>query len=353
VVVLAISVGAYWNVHSADARAKKETTAITQTTSGEKDVQTAIASGDKSKASSLITRALTTLKPALNSKNDSRKSQADGLRNQLQADQDQIDNVVRLTNPASMGDFGATGKVVGATGLTIGADGALYSTDKKNGTIYKLSDGTASVAKAETSSPSIGIATEEDGGLAMLLSGGSIAEFAGDTYTKPALSIGSWPKSVDFASFTNYLYLLDSSAGRVWKVPKTVGGFGKAQDYLGNENDQLIKGATSLAIDGNIYVLQKSGAIWKFNQGVRDTFKLTGLPSSIPSNSKLFTSLNVSHLYVLDPSHGRVVMLDPNGTYVRSYVSNHFQNASGIYVSDGETNLYILSGNKVYQVPLS
>jgi hypothetical protein len=353
VVLLAVSIGAFWNVHSADAKAKKETAAITQTTSQEKDIQTALSSGNKAKAGTLITQALSTLKPALDSKNSSRKSQADSLRSQLQADQDQIDNVVRLTSPASMGDFGATGKAVETAGLTIGADGALYTTDKKTGSIYKLIDGTASVAQGETSNPSIGIATEDDGSLATLLSGGGLAELAGNTYTKPALSIGNWPKSVDFASFTNYIYLLDPSAGRVWKVPKTVGGFGKAQDYIGNENDQIIKGATSIAIDGNVYILQKDGTIWKFNQGVRDPFKLSGLPSPIPANSKLFTGENVSHLYALDPGHGRIVMLGTDGTYVRSYVSSQFQGASGIYVSDGDKDLFVLSGNKVFQIPLS
>lgn len=328
-----------------------EAAAITRATASEAELKSAVAAGDRARAESLYREALEKLEPALKSKDGSTRSKAEALRAAIQADRDILDAITHLFDPTLVADLAKLGSKVAAIGLVRTGDGSFYSADQKTGAVYKVSGTNSQVLPSSAATQVKGATLGPDNTPVLLLAHGT-AEVSDQAVGKPALSIGDWPPAVDIASFANYLYLLDPAAGRVWRIPKSVGGYGKAQDYLGNENDQKISGAKALAIDGSVYILQGSGDIWKFNQGARDPFKLSGLPSPIPETAKLFANAATTKLYALDGGAGRVVIITAAGAYERSIVSDAWKGATGFWVDESGKTLYVLTPTKLYRAPL-
>jgi hypothetical protein len=349
IAVLALSLGVLgWRMYDA-AQVKAERTAIVTATAREQELAASLS--DPGRAAQLYTQALEALQPALKSRNAERRKQATSLRDRIQSHRDTLDKVTRLSSPAQLADLGTLGDEVSATALVRAPDGSFYSADRETGAVYKVTTTGPQTLPSSAALPVVGGTLGPENIPTLLLSRG-VAEVTDTSVGKPPVSIGEWPGAVDVASFGNFLYLLDSGAGRVWRVPKSVGGYGKPQDYLGNENDQKIRGAASIAIDGNIYVLQGNGEIWKFNQGARAPFTLSGLPSPIPADSRLFAREGFSSLYVLDPAGGRVVVLSLEGAYQRSFVSDAWKDARGLWVDEAGKNFYVLAKNKLYRSPL-
>ena len=347
--VVALLLGITWYFASVKGR---EQSAIEQSNSLERQVQAALVLKDQAKALKLIREAELTLEPALASGDEGRRAAAGKLLALLGADRDQIQSVTRLIGLNPLADLSGVSRSLRAVGLVRTPDGLLYSADSRTGALYRLSGSTP-----ETAAPGQGLGVrtltlESDGVIAALLKPSGVAELTSEGVTRPKLSIGEWPASVDLTSFANFLYLLDPSKGRVWKIPKTVGGFGKAQDYLGNEDDQRIVGARSLAIDSSIYILQSSGEIWKFDQGVRTAFTLSGLPQKISRDSSLFIREGFSSLYILDRDSGRIVLTTPAGAYQRSLAGEFLKGAQSLWVDEPGKTAWVLSDNKIYQLGL-
>lgn len=78
---------------------------------------------------------------------------------------------------------------------------------------------------------------------------------------------------LDVKSWNGAFYLLDSSNSTIWKFNSNSSGFGAGEIWL-KENEKL-SNPSSLAINGNIWVLSKDGQISSYVRGVKDNFKQT------------------------------------------------------------------------------
>lgn len=328
-----------------------EAAALTRAETSRASLKSAVSAGDRTRADTLYREALKNLQPALKSKARSTKQKAEALRALIQADRDTLDRITHLASPNLVADLGKLAAKASAIGLVQRSDGSLYTADQKTGAVYRIAGNDAQILPSSAATTVKGATLGPDDTPVLLLTRGT-AEVTDQAVGKPSLSIGDWPEAVDIASFANYLYLLDPTAGRIWRVPKSVGGYGKAQDYLGDENDQKIRGAKALAIDSSVYVLQSSGDIWKFNQGARDPFKLSGLPSPIPSSAKLFANSSTTKLYILDGAAGRIVVLTATGAYERGVVSDAWKGATGFWVDEAKAALYVVTPQKLYRASL-
>jgi len=87
----------------------------------------------------------------------------------------------------------------------------------------------------------------------------------------------------DFKFWNGAVYVLDSENQTVWKYNPNASGFSKAQNWLKNDA-KLELGASSLSINGKIWVLYQNGSISPYLSGVKDNFK--------PSQASEFTKTN-------------------------------------------------------------
>ncbi len=77
----------------------------------------------------------------------------------------------------------------------------------------------------------------------------------------------------DFLLYNKRAYVLDGSAGQIYRLGQTNSGFSGPSTYLDNADD-LIRGGVSLAIDSNVYVAKSNGTITKYLSGEQQAFGL-------------------------------------------------------------------------------
>jgi hypothetical protein len=87
----------------------------------------------------------------------------------------------------------------------------------------------------------------------------------------------------DFKFWNGAAYVLDSGNQTIWKFNPNSSGFSKAQNWLKNDA-KLDLGATSLSINGKVWVLHQNGSVVPCLSGVKSEFK--------PSQDSQFTKTN-------------------------------------------------------------
>jgi cytoskeletal protein RodZ len=118
--------------------------------------------------------------------------------------------------------------------------------------------------------------------------------------------------------------------------------------------DSDLSEAVAFTIDSSIYVLMKNGFINKYTSGTKDTFELSGFDVNLFNPSQLYTTADFKNMYILDTGNKRVVVIDKNGKFLSQYMDSDdkWTDLRGLTVSADEKTLYVLSGNKVFEVEL-
>ena len=152
---------------------------------------------------------------------------------------------------------------------------------------------------------------------------------------------------VDF--WNGSLYVLDSQTQSIWKLSPNSTGFSSPQKWLKNDT-KLEIGTNSLAIDGQVWVLNHSGQIELYTSGVKDKFsqktninftKTTSLKTD-PESDFLIFSDNSEFIYVYRK----------NGEYYSKYNLSKFKVVDFAFDSANKIIYFLSSDQKIYQIPL-
>ncbi len=160
----------------------------------------------------------------------------------------------------------------------------------------------------------------------------------------------AWKNIVSLGTYAGNLYLLDEGAGNIWRYLATEEGFGARKSWFSGSPPDF-SGSVSLAIDGAIWVLEKEG-ISKFNLGKEETFSLNRLPENFSEPSKIFTSAEAENLYVLDKGWGKIYVIAKTGEFKAVYSWEGFKNSQDLVAVESSKKLFVLSGEKIYEVGL-
>lgn len=158
----------------------------------------------------------------------------------------------------------------------------------------------------------------------------------------------------DFSIFRQNLYFLDSKKGEILKYSYPPDS---AKIWLNPETKKVI-GAKSMTIDGSIWVLTQDNKIDRYFAGkYQQTLNLDIFPE--PKNlEKIFTSYNLPYLFILEPVQKRIIILKKTGSInspqvgqiVSQFQSEKFDNLKDFVVSFGERKIYLLNGQKIFQI---
>ncbi len=157
-----------------------------------------------------------------------------------------------------------------------------------------------------------------------------------------------WVKGVGLAVYQGNLFVLDQKNG-VLKYSAGSAGFGK-NSYLKDKPD--LSNAASIAIDGSVWILLKDGNILKYTKGASDDFKVKGMDKPAKGATRLFTNLDIENLYVLDPGNSRIIKINKEGSFQSQYVADILKNAEDLEVSEKDGKILVLSGGKLWELPL-
>lgn len=167
---------------------------------------------------------------------------------------------------------------------------------------------------------------------------------------------GAYHKGVAVQAYNNKFYILDPDSNQIWKYTRRRDKFDVAEKY---NIDADLKNSVSLAIDGNVYVVNKDGSLIKLLSGNKQNLVLKREPvNPLKAPTKVFTELDMSQVYFLEPSEHRVMVYykdDKTGglTYQSQYVFEELNDIRDLYVDKNTNKLYLLDASKVYEVNLS
>lgn len=155
---------------------------------------------------------------------------------------------------------------------------------------------------------------------------------------------------VDLAcSFHSNLYFLDKKTGKIIKYPYLKDSkWGAPRTWL-KSSERTVQ-AKDMAIDGNIWILNKDNAIDRYYAGIyQETLNFNFYPK-LEYPTKIFTNFQLPYLYILEPQKNRIIIVDKTGEIIKQFQSDKFDNLKDFVVSeDGET-IYLLNGPKIFQI---
>ncbi len=153
--------------------------------------------------------------------------------------------------------------------------------------------------------------------------------------------------------YNNTVYLLDTGVGQIWRYRLAGDRLGSGDSYFRSPYNPL-KESLDFAIDGAIYVLQRSGAILKYFSRQPMQFTVTGLPdqqwSRVAAIALSGDDPNRGSIFVLDAGSGSVVELTKTGQFVRQYrgAQDEFIDAQDMAFDATSNTVYVATRERLY-----
>jgi len=219
----------------------------------------------------------------------------------------------------------------------------IYAFNSENNAIYQISETAKPVS---TASINLGYLQKS-----AILEPEDAVVFLTDT---PGLAIYSSSKALkkiqasmplalvkDISSYNQYVYFLTEN--QIYKYYRTLAGFSGPYAWLKQKTGFI--NPVSLAVDGNIYVLDNNQVL-KFFQGVRQEFNLN---FELEQPIKIFTLSNLNYLYLLEKD--KLLVFDKTGQLMSQYISSKFSDLKDIWV-DKDKTIYLLNNQEVLMFDL-
>ena len=181
------------------------------------------------------------------------------------------------------------------------------------------------------------------------------------------ISEGHWETANALAAYSGSLYLLDGVLGQIYKHSSSQDSFFKGQEYISAANLNL-KNASSIAIDGSIYILKNDGQVIKLQKSKLQDFSLQNIPApfdKISTPVKIFTDSDTPYIYLLETGstadsnsswqtkQKRILEFDKEGRFIHQYVlPENFNHLTDFVVSSKLRKIWLLEENSLYEIPL-
>lgn len=287
------------------------------------------------------------------------RAEAGALLAAIQATEDKTERIVRVAEPARVGDFRSVAPEGRTTGLTaVGAN--LFTFHPETNAIFRLSIENGETAVVSQRSQGIGyfravtplaaeqmlLFTTDSPGLALFDTA------RGDLLKQDLDALPDGTKEIRaLATFGSRLYLLLPEHKQIYGYSKTLAGFSGGAAWL-KDTTIAADRAVAMGVDGYIYLLTDDGKIAKLLKGVPVDFAQSTLTTPLKAPNRLVINDTLKFLYVLDPAEKRVVVYDTTGKLSRQFVFPSAQDLKDITVGGKDEILYALDGTAVYKVPL-
>ncbi len=142
--------------------------------------------------------------------------------------------------------------------------------------------------------------------------------------------------------YNTNIYVADKKNNEVYKHSKNGNFYSSGNPWLQTDID-LTK-AVSLAIDGNIYILNNDGALIKLLRGELLDFELEKSDPPLENADKLKLSEELDYLYILDSSLNRLLVYDKEGQFLMQYQGDNLQNLKDFEIDEEQKIIYFLTG---------
>lgn len=149
--------------------------------------------------------------------------------------------------------------------------------------------------------------------------------------------------------FGSNFYLLDPTSWEIYRYPGTEGGFGERSRWL----LEVVKKAgrpRRMAIDGQIWVLDERGDVFRLVRGIPESFSLES-PRE-PIRETVGIALGTDRLYLLDQGGTRLLVFNQNGDYLEAYSWPADTKIKEMVVDRQNKAAWLLEEEKIYRLEL-
>lgn len=151
-------------------------------------------------------------------------------------------------------------------------------------------------------------------------------------------------------SYADNLYVFNPSRNNLYRLGGDGQGYADSRVWLRSSRGIEFDDITSMTIDGDIWLGDRRGKIFRLRTGQPQDFAVSGLESDFSSDLYLYTRDDLEYLYVLEPDVRRVVLLTKEGAFVREIISASLASATALVVSDSGDRALIASGSLIYEL---
>lgn len=177
-----------------------------------------------------------------------------------------------------------------------------------------------------------------------------------DTPTKKATPVTKpdpeWGSITDIYAFASNVYLLDAGKNAVWKYTPVVSGYSDRLPYFKEGVVAYLSDARLMQIDSSVWILKGVNEILKYTSGSQDFFAFSNLDQPVKQISSLYVSSDTENLYAIDQGNSRLLVLDKKGAFISQYTGEKFATAKDLVVDEETKKIYLLEGDKIYQLEL-
>lgn len=156
-------------------------------------------------------------------------------------------------------------------------------------------------------------------------------------------------KDVDV--YASRFYILDPASNMIWKYNPSGAGAAAESKYL-QQNSETFEGATSIAIDANIYVAFDDGRVKRYLSGVEETWEPVTVDPALDNAVAVWTTPDTDRVVVADQKNNRIVVFRKDGRLVGQLVSPKWNGPSFVTGDDEAKTLYVLDSNRIYKLDL-
>lgn len=272
----------------------------------------------------------------------------------LDQQKDSLNNVINIESPEKIADLSKSTYPFNPRGL-IKLGNLLYFYESNSGFLHRIDlvdNSSKLIFLSSKDTFKLGTATNNE--ILLLANPEKIAVYNyNENYNiyllKPNLE--NTLNIKDMTSYDNNLFFLDVQKLNVFKYSKTEDILNGSQWIVKGPTDEL-KDATSLAVDGDVYVALSNGTIIQYSQGKRNKELKIDISPALTNTEKLFTQSDFKNLYILDKTNSRIISYDKKDGLIKQYFLSGLNNLKDFWVDFDEKIIYLLNGSEVYKVEI-
>ncbi|MFH0874174.1 MAG: hypothetical protein V1846_05050 [Candidatus Komeilibacteria bacterium] len=317
---------------------------LAQLGSMQSDVDASRVYNDDKKAESILASMLGRINQ-LTPQDSNQKKQLNDLRERIDRQLNEVRHINSLDTPLLYRDLTSLNQefhhlaVINNIGYVSGAQG-----------IYRL-DETPKQIVAQTLNS--GYLFNTSNNTLVLLNDRQLATISGSNANPAQITWNAGLQTIDQALlYGDNLYIVDKTSGTIYKHSGDASGTKYGNGTVWLKDQPLINATQSIAIDGNIWLIDSQGAIVKLFKGQRQQFDYQRPLPAFGNGSQIMTTKNSDWLYILDPANKRVAIMDKKGSIKDQFTSPKFDNLKSFAVDAAEKIIYLLNGDKIYQLAI-
>lgn len=163
----------------------------------------------------------------------------------------------------------------------------------------------------------------------------------------------AWYPAAQFLSYGSSIYTFDPISKSFWKYTRVKDGLWSAPQIALDHPNFKDKAIQSIAIDGNIYALLYGGQLLKYSAGEQVELEVDRPLTGISADATMYTDINSSYLYILDPASKKVLRYIKRGGSLE--IANEYtldREYKTMFVMPGDSTMYLADGSQIFALNL-